>query len=206
MNQFDDSPDQPPEEDLKNAFRAPYGNVLSFYLSGSIEEPQAYSGWTHRIRSAQDTDLVMIFINSHGGSAAATLQLINAIKSTPAKVLVRVEGECMSAATMLLLAADMVEISDHSIFMFHNFSGGAWGKGAEMKAQVDFLQAWSTSLMEDVYAGFLSEGEIVAVLENKDIWMTAEEVRARLERKAEYEASLREEEEKKASKTKKGSK
>ncbi len=196
LNPFDGLPKDSDEDSLKNAFQSPYGNILSFYLSGTIEDPKAYSEWIHRIRSAQDTDLVMLFINSHGGSAAATLQLINAMRTSPAKVLVKVEGECMSAATMLLLAADMVEISDHSIFMIHNFSAGAFGKGAEIKAQVDFLQNWSTTLMEDLYAGFLSEGEIIAVLENRDIWMTADEVRIRLGKKTKYEKAKKTEEQK----------
>jgi hypothetical protein len=38
----------------------------------------------------------------------------------------------MSAATMIFLCADTYEVSEHSMFMFHNYSSATFGKGGEM--------------------------------------------------------------------------
>ena len=44
-------------------------------------------------------------------------------------------------------------------------------------------RAWSRKLWKDVYSGFLSDKEIEAILQNKDIWMSGEEVTKRLNSK-----------------------
>ena len=86
----------------------------------------------------------------------------------------------MSAATMIFLAADSFEVSEHSIFMFHNYSGGTFGKGGEMIDQLQHERKWSQHLLQRIYSDFLTEAEINSVLDNKDIWMDGEEVLKRL--------------------------
>jgi ATP-dependent protease ClpP protease subunit len=81
---------------------------------------------------------------------------------------------------MVFLQAQSFEISDHSAFMFHNYSGIAVGKGAEMFAQVSFEKKLIDKMMKKVYNGFLSETEIKDVLEGKDLWLDGEEVALRL--------------------------
>ena len=66
------------------------------------------------------------------------------------------------------------------MFMFHNYSGGAVGKGGEMIDQIKHERKWSEKLLLDIYKNFLNKSEIEAILNNKDIWMTGEEVVTRL--------------------------
>lgn len=75
-------------------------------------------------------------------------------------------------------------MSPHSLFMFHNYSGGTFGKGGEMYDNVVFEREWSRRFLQDIYKDFLTEQEIQAMLDNKDIWMHSEEVIARCTRKA----------------------
>jgi len=91
----------------------------------------------------------------------------------------------MSAATFIFLSCDSFEISPHSIFMVHNYSGGAIGKGGEMKAQLDHETVWSRKLCEDVYENFLSKEEIDNILKSQDIWLNGEEVADRLRKRSE---------------------
>jgi len=80
--------------------------------------------------------------------------------------------------------SDTYEISPHSMFMFHNYSGGTIGKGGEMIDQIKHERGWSEKLLTEIYENFLTKEEVRAILDNKDIWMTAEEVVARLNKKA----------------------
>jgi ATP-dependent protease ClpP protease subunit len=91
-----------------------------------------------------------------------------------------VEGACMSAATIVFLMSDSFEISAHSMFMFHNYSGGTMGKGGEMIDQIKHERKWSEGLLQEIYSDFLKPDEIQAILDNKDIWMTGNEVVNRL--------------------------
>jgi ATP-dependent protease ClpP protease subunit len=94
--------------------------------------------------------------------------------------MIDVEGACMSAATMIMLSTENIEVSDNSMFMFHNYSGAAIGKGGEMYDNIVHERLWSERLLRDVYDGFLEEDEINQILDNKDIWMDSEQVRTRL--------------------------
>ena len=86
----------------------------------------------------------------------------------------------MSAATMIFLCADQFEVTPHSVFMFHNYSGGTIGKGGEMIDQLQHERKWSQGLMNEIYKDFLSEEEIEHMLDNKDYWMDGNEVVKRL--------------------------
>ena len=99
--------------------------------------------------------------------------------------MIEVEGACMSAATMIMLASDNIDISDNSMFMFHNYSGGVIGKGGEMYDNIMHERQWSEQLLRDVYTDFLEEDEIQQILDNRDIWMDSDDVIKRLISRAE---------------------
>lgn len=158
-------------------------NFHEFYLTGEIESAEEYIQWFDTIRHASESDIVKIYINSPGGDVFTAIQFMRALKETEANVVMSVEGICASAATMIMLCGDSFEVSEHSMFMFHNYSGGTFGKGGEMLDQLQHERVWSERLLRDVYADFLTESEIVSILDNRDIWMDGEEVIKRLKAK-----------------------
>lgn len=157
--------------------------VHKFYLSGEIKSPAEYVSWFETIRNANETDVVVIHINSFGGDLFTAIQFMRAMAETKANVVASVEGACMSAAAVIFLSAKNFEISKHSMFMFHNYSSGSFGKGGEMYDSISHGREWSKKLWRDVFTGFLTEAEINSVLQDKDIWMSGEEVTKRLEKK-----------------------
>ena len=105
------------------------------------------------------------------------------LNETEATVVVSVEGACMSAATVIFLCGDVFEVSAHSMFMFHNYSGGTFGKGGEMLDQLQHERTWSEKMLREVYSDFLTVKEIDAMLNNKDLWMDGDEIIKRLKSK-----------------------
>ena len=152
-----------------------------FYLTGEITSADDYVEWFDAIRHANETDIVKIYINSYGGDLFTAIQFMRVMSETDATIICSVEGACMSAATMVFLCADNFEVTPHSVFMFHNYSGGTIGKGGEMIDQLQHERKWSERLMREIYNGFLKEDEIKAMMENKDFWMDGEEVVKRLQ-------------------------
>ena len=165
----------------------PAVNLHEFYLSGTIEASDEYIEWFDIIRNSSDTDIIKIYINSYGGDLFTAIQFMRVLRETQAGIVVSVEGACMSAATMIFMCADQIEVSEHSMFMFHNYSGGTFGKGGEMLDQLMHEKVWSEKLLRDVYSDFLTEKEITSMLENKDIQMDGHEVVKRLEKKMKKE-------------------
>lgn len=168
-------------------------NIHEFYLSGTIGPSDEYIDWFDVIRNSGQNDIIKIYINSYGGDLFTAIQFLRVLKETEAAVIVSVEGACMSAATILFMCGDQVEVSEHSMFMFHNYSGGTVGKGGEMLDQLIHERDWSERLLSDVYKDFLTDEEISAMLNNKDIWMSGEEVVERLQLKIEKQKDVEEE-------------
>ena len=162
----------------------PLAKISEYYLSGNIESPEEYTDWFDHIRNLSKNDIVRLHINSYGGDLFTAIQFMRVLQETEAQVVCSVEGACMSAATMIFLQADSFEVSAHSVFMFHNYSGGTFGKGGEMFEQLQHERTWSEKLMNEVYVDFLNPKEITAMLDNKDIWMDGDEVIKRLKSKA----------------------
>jgi ATP-dependent protease ClpP protease subunit len=165
---------------VRGVFNRPTGQILDFYLNSTIGSPEDYAEWNQILRSSGEQDVVYLHINCYGGQALTAVQLMRAISESRATVVASVEGACMSAATFLFLMADVCEISDHSIFMFHNFSGGTIGKGNEMMAQVHHNDKWARELMGSIYKDFFTDDEIESILEGKDYWLSPDEVTERL--------------------------
>jgi ATP-dependent protease ClpP protease subunit len=159
----------------------PVANIHEFYLVGEIKRAEEYIDWFDIIRNAGKNDVVNIHINSYGGDLFTAIQMIRVLGECEGTVICSVEGACMSAATMVFLCADGFEVSGHSMFMFHNYSGGTIGKGGEMYDNIVHERKWSEKLLREIYNNFLTEEEIVSVLNNKDIWMDGDEVIKRLE-------------------------
>jgi ATP-dependent protease ClpP protease subunit len=174
----------------------PIARLHNFYLNGRIGEARAYVQWFEIIRNAKENETVYIHINSEGGDMFTTLQLIRAMNESQATIVASVEGMCMSAATLIFLTAQRVEISDHSLFMFHNYSGAVIGKGNEMHNQIVAMKSWGENLMRKVYENFLTAEEINELLNGKDLWLDCNEIVARLKKKSEALKAARELEEK----------
>ena len=177
---------------LNNWIREPksVGNLHEFYISGEIESPECYIDMYDIIRHSNPNDIVKIYLNSFGGDLFSAIQFLRVLSESEAEIVVSVEGAAMSAATLLLLAADSVEITPHSSIMLHDYSSGAYGKGGDLHRQISHERKWSETLFREVYEDFLSEAEITSMLDGKEIWLTSEDTISRLQKRAEIRKEL----------------
>jgi ATP-dependent protease ClpP protease subunit len=171
-----------------NHFTKPSSYTHEFYLSGPVLEASEYIGWFDKMRNCGQNDTVFIYINSGGGIMDTALQFMRVMADCPAHIICSVEGSCMSAATMIFLQGDELHVSENSLWMFHNYSGGSVGKGGEMYDNIIFEREWSSRLLHNVYEDFLTKEEIASMLNNKDIWMHGEEVIQRAQKAVDIRA------------------
>jgi len=79
---------------------------------------------------------------------------------------------------MLFSMVDKRVVYPYSDFMYHNYAGGAHGKGGELKARVNHdskrLEAFFHEII--VKQGFLSEEEYTQMLVGQDYWMGTKEL------------------------------
>ena len=155
-------------------------NHTTAYLTNTIEEPSEYNELCFRLKSASPAEIFTLVINTPGGILDSALMLVDAIKTSKAKVIAQISGTVASAGTIITLACDDVEVAPHTAFMIHNYSGGLVGKGHELKAHQEFVDANLNNSFTDLYKGFLTPSEIKKVIDGKDYWMNRDEVLERL--------------------------
>lgn len=100
--------------------------------------------------SAFDGD-VTIIVNSDGGMPSEGEAIRAAIAAHPGKVTARVTGNAHSAASLMIMSADKIEMSAGSLMLVHDPSSGAYGNPAALSAAADELDTMADAYAE-VYA------------------------------------------------------
>lgn len=157
-----------------------------FFLDEEIGEPSYYRNLLQVLLSANDNDVIELWINSSGGDLSSAEAIMSAISSTEATVVAIVNGKAYSAASMIMLACHEIVIMPTASVMCHEASWVSAGKGSDQKAYTEFSTKKIDKLIEDVYEGFLSASEIHSVKNGKEIWLVADEVNERLSKRSDY--------------------
>lgn len=153
---------------------------VSYYICGELIEPQYYTELYYTLRTATDTDLIYIHLNSPGGDFNTGLQIINNIAASEAKVVTVLEARAYSMAAMIFLSGDELYVHDNCQLMLHTYSGVFSGKGNEQQAEVAAVGKWFEKVMRRICARFLSDEELDNIIKGSDFWMDSDEIRRRL--------------------------
>ena len=155
---------------------------ITFMLNQAISDPELYTDMIFRIRNAQPHDIIYIHLNTPGGRLDTGIQLINAMKSSQARIVAVLDSKAFSLGTLIFLAADEFVVHNNCQFMIHNFSSMTHGKGNEQQSELLATIAWFKDIGAQYYIPFLNKEELNNVLSGQDLWMGSEEVRRRLKR------------------------
>jgi ATP-dependent protease ClpP protease subunit len=177
------------DEDLSEMMlRAPqvlqktYSNtVYDVYVDSEIGAPEKYRELYHAMMNAGPNDLVALHINTNGGRMDAGIQIINHIKGCVAKVVGILHSDAASMGSAIFLACDDWELNDFSTMMVHSCSYGAVGKQSDVRSRVEFTTEFNERYVRSTYTNFLTEEEILRVIQGDDIYFNSEEIAERLE-------------------------
>jgi len=146
------------------------------YITEEIRSPSEYDEFCFLLRSASKGHIFHLHINTPGGIVDSALAITAAMRSSEAHIIGHLTGTVASAGTMISMACNELIVEPHISFLIHNYSGGIHGKGGELKARQAHDEQVLKSVFEDFYTGFLTDDEILEVIEDKDMWMGTEEV------------------------------
>ena len=121
------------------------------------------------------TDEVDVEINSPGGDVFAGLAIYNGLRASGKKINVKVLGLAASAASLVAMSGDTIEMPENAFMMIHNPWGFAMGGADEMRNTADVLDKIGAGLVS-TYAKRTgkTDQEITALLD-AETWMTAQE-------------------------------
>jgi len=92
------------------------------------------------------TPRITVRINSPGGSLFDGIAIYNTLVQHPSHVLTRVDGIAASAASIIAMAGDDVEMMTGSQLMIHDASAAMAGNAADMSAMAEFLDRQSQNI------------------------------------------------------------
>lgn len=116
---------------------------------------------------------VLVFLNSPGGDAFEGVAIYNLLREHPGDVTVRVLGLAASAASVIAMAGDNIEIGEGASIMIHSAWGVVVGNQADMQQFGEMLGALDKAIA-GVYAkrSGQKEDEVLAMMQ-KETWMFA---------------------------------
>ena len=156
---------------------------VSYYICGELKEPQYYTELFYTLRTAGDTDLIYLHLNSPGGDFNTGLQIINNIAASSARVVTILEARAYSMAALIFLSGDELIVHDNCQIMFHTYSGIFAGKGNEQQAEIAAVGRWFEKVMRRICTPFLTDDEVNLILKGADYWIDSDDITRRLSRK-----------------------
>ncbi len=147
------------------------------------EDPWSGGGFSARKMAAILRGLagkpVTVQINSPGGDMFEGLAIYNLLREHKAEVSVRVVGFAASAASIIAMAGDRIEMARGAMMMVHNAWGLVIGNRHDFAAAAQTFAEFDAS-MASVYAARtgLGEDEVAALMDGKGAadgtWLSAE--------------------------------
>lgn len=117
---------------------------------------------------------VVVNINSPGGDYFEGLAIYNQLREHPGKVTVRVLGMAASAASIIAMAGDEIQIGRAAFIMIHNAWVMAQGDRNAFRDVADWLEPFDGAAA-DIYAARtgIDRGQIPAMLD-RETWLSGE--------------------------------
>lgn len=122
---------------------------------------------------------VRIILNSYGGNCNAATQMHDAIHHYPGKVYLVISGTAASAATVVAMAADRLEMTPGSLFMIHDPMLAAFGNEAVLNDAINTLRSVKSSIINMYMTRAKGSRDELAEMMKNTTWMDANEAFAR---------------------------
>lgn len=118
----------------------------SIVIYGDIGWDITASDFSRELSALGEVDEIEVRINSFGGDVFQGLAIYNRLKEHKARVTVHIDGIAASAASVIAMAGDDIEMGEATFVMIHD----AWifiaGNAAALRKQADQLEAVSAQM------------------------------------------------------------
>lgn len=144
---------------------------LSRYMTDTISSGEVIEA----LQETPDAERIDVFINSPGGEVFEANAIYQTLKDHKAPVNIFIRGLASSAAGIIAMAGDNIQIAEGGFLMVHNSWSATMGNAAALRRQAALLDK-----IDDSMAGILArrsnnDPKQVAKWMDAETWFTAEE-------------------------------
>lgn len=115
---------------------------------------------------------IIVWIDSYGGNVFAAAGIYNALKEHSGKIVVKIDGKAMSAASVIAMAGDEISISPVGVLMIHNPLTYAQGDARVMRKTAEVLDVIKETLINSYRRSGKTDKELWKMLDD-ETWMSA---------------------------------
>ena len=153
-------------------------------LYGPIASQRSW--WEDRVTPAQfnqelaaigDVEELVVRINSPGGDVFAAHAIYCRLRDLSAKITVKIDGWAASAATIVAMAGDVIQIPRNGVFMIHDPAMTVYDtyKAADFEKMAQELKVIKQSIV-NTYAGRTKmKDEDIAAMMQEETWWTGDQ-------------------------------
>lgn len=149
------------------------GNYDIYFDNAFAHNPKEYRDVLHLLKTLEESNFVTLHLASFGGSCHLGFQICHAVKDCLANTLIIVEQPCYSMGAILSCCAKNLVMKPGTFLMFHNYSGGNYGKGAEFLEGVKNQDKWLHDSFKYFASPFLTDDELNKLRHDQDIYIHA---------------------------------
>lgn len=125
----------------------------------------------------QDVSNITVDIHSPGGSAFDGLAMYNALKNHKGTVKTKVTGIAASAASIVLMAGDEIEMPEDAFIMIHNPWTMAVGESDDLRETADVLDKLRDSLVNIYQKQTGLSGQELEEMLNNETWLNGQDAK-----------------------------
>jgi len=149
------------------------------YIGRFFELKKGLHSVFNELKAAKENDVLEFMIDSGGGFVNEGMQFYNIMQEKfYGRTVAYLDNKGYSMGAMLFSMADKRVVYPYSDFMYHNYAGGAVGKGGEIKARLEHTSTKLEAFFHDIIVkqGFLTDDEYQQMLVGQDYWMGTKEM------------------------------
>lgn len=156
------------------------GKDLTLDIFDSIGEDLFGSGVSAKsvseaLKPHKNAKSISVNINSPGGYAFDGITIYNLLAKHKAPVTVNIDGIAASAASIIAMAGDEINMAENAMMMIHNASAIVWGGADDMRAKADMMDKLDGQLAQTYAARTGGDLETITEQMDDETWFTAEE-------------------------------
>ena len=146
-----------------------YGDIASETWWGDEVTPRQFSDELNALGAVSE---IVVRINSGGGDVFAANAIYTRLKDHAAKITVKIDGWAASAATIIAMAGDVIEIPGNGVFMVHDPKMGAMGyfSAEDFKKAAAELDVIKQSIVNGYTLKTGKSAEEIAAIMSAETW------------------------------------
>ena len=158
-------------------------------ITDDFDEPKYYDEVVALLSTASEEDTITFNINSNGGYVSSLAMLLTWKSMCKAYQIHVLSGNASSAASAFFLSnADEYVVSDMASMMIHEYQTSNGGSNSNVIKQATHTAKENEKFIRSCYEYFLDDAEIEDTLKGVEHYLSADEIRERLQKREEIKA------------------